>query len=122
MTCNTLWLAAHLWTLHAGSVPNSETFGAGLECNRQTFNVQAGVYDNSVGRLTVYTAVGHDWGSRFQFGLFGGLATGYLGPAVQPIAGARFGYQADRWRVQTILMPPSKSAPTALHLMVEFRL
>jgi len=120
--CSAVWAVAHLWSVHTGAVPNNNTFGIGIECERSAYNVQLGAFRNSLGRESNYAAIGHDWGVHWQAGLFAGVASGYNYRPVNPIAGARFGYAADRWKVQTLLMPPGTNTPACVHLMVEVRL
>ena len=119
--CGAVWLAAHLWSVHAGPVPNNETFGVGVECDRGDYSVQLGDYRNSLGKNSAYLAVGHDWGSRFQAGLFGGVASGYQWTLV-PVAGGRVRYASDDWKVQFLLMPPGERTPACVHLMLEVKL
>jgi hypothetical protein len=78
MICASTALVLQLWSFHTVKVPNSQTFGAGIECDRQVLTYQAGAFRNSFNHVSAYAVVGKQWPvGGFQVGPFAGVLTGY---------------------------------------------
>jgi hypothetical protein len=89
----------------------------------KTWAVQAGVYRNSIDKVSAYALA--DWtpirAGSFSIGLFGGAVTGYNSAPVVAAAGIvarqEFGRFAATWRVT-----PPVNRPTTVAFEVGFRL
>lgn len=131
MICTAAYAIAHLWSYHTGNVLNNDNYGAGLECDQGGYAVQVGGFRNSFDKPSFYAVGGYDIGTTWQAGVFAGATTGYtsihvpgyVAPHVEwTLAGARFGYTLDRYRVQVAVTPPMRGSPSMAHLMVGIRI
>ncbi len=104
-------------SLHAASGYNTFTPGGGVSCNDNQIVGSAMVFKNSIGRVSVATAIGYqfDINEHIKIEPFIGLSTGYYKPIV-PIAGIAVKYD----KFQIIVLPPTNKNPVTLNFSLYF--
>jgi hypothetical protein len=108
MSCAALVLGLHLATAHVRNDLQDFNPGVYAKCD----NVAVGVYNNSVGRTTVYGGHVSQWG---PVEVLAGVATGYgnLRPVLVP------SILVGQVRIH-LLLPSSKTARGGIHFSWEF--
>lgn len=117
------WIVGSGAALHLNGDPHCNSFTAGIGFERHVsrdWRAAFGVYDNSNCRTSAYgSAV---WtplhAGRWHLGAIGGFVTGYRMP-VSPAAGLSTSYEAKRWGVNLIFIPPLKNSGNVLWLQAK---
>jgi hypothetical protein len=111
----------HIAAYHAEPGFKSATPGVGVLCRDGDISYGAGGYSNSIGRGTVYGALGlqplrmGDW----RFGVLVGAATGYVASPVVPLGGLFI--STPKGVNLTVIPPVQPYAPLTIAISWEFR-